>query len=95
MIRVWGAHERDRREADGFTARRARFYLIVVTNSRVRRPSLAPAVQCRGLRFGLRKLLGTRGRDSRVRHLVAPRSGPSTCFDELPLSPRLDLLKLC
>jgi hypothetical protein len=33
-------------------------------------PPLAPAVQCRELRFGLRKLLGTRGRDSRVRHLV-------------------------
>src|SRR5213594_5195664 len=48
-----------------------------------------------GLRFGLRKLLGTRIRNARVRRLVSSRIRPTACFDELPLFPRLDLLELC
>src|SRR5262245_6993152 len=52
-------------------------------------------LQARGLRFSLRKLLGTRVRNSRVRGLSPSRTGPSAGFDKLPLFPRLDLLELC
>src|SRR5215470_981128 len=57
-------------------------------------PAEAPPFCRRELRFELRKFLSARGGNSSVRCLAPSRSGPSTGFDEVPLSPGLHLLEL-
>src|SRR5215470_18018644 len=59
------------------------------------RISLLSLTSVVGLRLGLRKLLGTGVRNSRIGRLLPSRSGPSTGFDKLSLFPGLDLLELC
>jgi hypothetical protein len=93
-LRPWGAHERISMKRTASTARRARPYLIGLTNSKDAASFPHSDDSVPELRFGLRKLLGTRGRDSRVRRLAASWSGPATCLDKLALSPRIDLLEL-